>query len=85
MARGLQMIAKLNTSFYTKGSNIKRMAASAGASSWSGSSGGSNSSQGRSMATAQPAQEERLVVSTLKGKYDSNSNYFYKHYAPLYF
>ncbi|KAH8268693.1 hypothetical protein KR026_012092 [Drosophila bipectinata] len=39
------------------------MAASAGASSWSGSSGGSNSSQGRSMATAQPAQEERLVVA----------------------
>jgi len=39
------------------------MATSAGASSWSGSSGGSNSSQGRSIATAQPAQEERLVVS----------------------
>ncbi|KAH8283926.1 hypothetical protein KR054_005422 [Drosophila jambulina] len=39
------------------------MAASAGASSWSGSSGGSNSSQGRSIATAQPVQEERLVVA----------------------
>nr|NP_996208.1 kinesin family member 19A [Drosophila melanogaster]AAS65150.1 kinesin family member 19A [Drosophila melanogaster] len=39
------------------------MATSAGASSWSGSSGGSNSSQGRSIATAQPAQEERLVVA----------------------
>ncbi|XP_032597986.1 kinesin-like protein KIF19 isoform X2 [Drosophila grimshawi] len=39
------------------------MAASAGASSWSGSSGGSTSSQGRQLATAQPAQEERLVVA----------------------
>ncbi|KAH8383781.1 hypothetical protein KR009_010514, partial [Drosophila setifemur] len=34
------------------------------AASWSGSSGGSNSSQGRSIATAQPtAQDERLVVA----------------------
>ncbi|XP_060649101.1 kinesin-like protein KIF19 [Drosophila nasuta] len=39
------------------------MAASAGASSWSGSSGGSTSSQGRQLATAQPAQDERLVVA----------------------
>ncbi|KAI8045579.1 hypothetical protein M5D96_001761 [Drosophila gunungcola] len=42
---------------------IEAMSATAGASSWSGSSGGSNSSQGRSIATAQPAQEERLVVA----------------------
>ncbi|ALC45555.1 Kif19A [Drosophila busckii] len=39
------------------------MAASAGASSWSGSSGGSNSSQGRQLALTQTAQEERLVVA----------------------
>ncbi|KAL7731205.1 hypothetical protein ACLKA6_014393 [Drosophila palustris] len=39
------------------------MAASAGANTWSGSSGGSTSSQGRQLATAQPAQEERLVVA----------------------
>ncbi|SPP88090.1 kinesin-like protein KIF19 [Drosophila guanche] len=39
------------------------MAASAGASSWSGSSGGSTSSQGRAIATAQTGQDERLVVA----------------------